>query len=130
MLGRRQLDADALASWAGRREASGRDAGAVAGVHLAAAGAAVFEVQQHLDGVADDTVALLPLDVGDETDATGVVLVGGIVQALLGGVGNVIVTPYLSEGEKGSASAAGIVRCASRSTKRRTADSAVRCAGG
>ena len=60
------------------------DAGAVAGVRLAAARPAVQEVDQDLDGLVHDGVRLSALDVHDEADAAGVVLVRGIVQALGG----------------------------------------------
>ena len=59
-----------------------QDAGAVAGVDLAAAGAAMREVLQHLQRLADDGVRLAALDVDDEADAAGVVLVPGVVEAL------------------------------------------------
>ncbi len=63
------------------------DAGAVAGVLLAAAGAAVFQVVQDLQTVADDVVRLPIFQIDDEADAAGVVLVARVVQALLGGEG-------------------------------------------
>ncbi len=62
-------------------------AGAVAGVDLAAAGAAVVEVLQDLDGLLEDPVGLVPLDVDDEADAAGVVLELRVVQPLLAGAG-------------------------------------------
>ena len=58
------------------------DAGAVPGVDLAAAGAAVQQVLEHGERLAHDGVRLSALDVDDEADAAGVVLVGGIVEAL------------------------------------------------
>ena len=58
------------------------DAGSVARVHLAAAGAAVQEVLQHGEGLAHDRVGLSALDVHHEADPAGVVLVRRIVQAL------------------------------------------------
>jgi len=58
------------------------DAGSVARVHLAAAGAAVQEVLEHGEGLAHDRVRLSPLDVHHEADPAGVVLVRRIVQAL------------------------------------------------
>src|SRR6185436_18731628 len=61
-----------------------RDPRAVAGVRLAAARPAVQEVDQDLDGLVHDRVRLSALDVHDEADAAGVVLVRGIVQALGG----------------------------------------------
>ena len=58
------------------------DARAVARVRLAAAGAAVEQVLQHGERLAHDGVRLSALDVDDEADAAGVVLVSGIVEAL------------------------------------------------
>ena len=51
-------------------------AGAVAGFRIAAACAAVRQVDQNLDALDDDVVRLLALDVGDEADAAGVVFLG------------------------------------------------------
>ena len=55
-----------------------QDAGAVAGVGLAAARAAVPQVHQHLQRLLHDRVGTAPLDVDDEADAAGVVLVPGM----------------------------------------------------
>ena len=60
------------------------DAGAVAGIGFAAAGAAVLQVMQDLDGLLNDVVRLAALDVDDEADAAGVVLELRIVKPLLG----------------------------------------------
>ena len=57
------------------------DAGAVTGVGIGAGGATVFEVDEQVEGRRDDGVRAVALDVGDEADAAGVVLVGGAVQA-------------------------------------------------
>ncbi len=62
------------------------NARAVAGVLLATARAAVLQVEQNLDGLLDQVVRFAVLEVGDEADAAGVVLVVGVVQPLLGGV--------------------------------------------
>src|SRR5262249_53463027 len=81
----RQHDAEARARLA--EELVGHlqeDAGAVAGVGLAPAGAAVKEVDEDLQRLAHDGVRLSPLDVDDETDAAGVVLVARIVETLSG----------------------------------------------
>jgi hypothetical protein len=59
-----------------------QDAGAVAGVLLAAAGAAVLQVQQHLDRLLHDAVGLAAVGVHDEADPARVVLVAGIVETL------------------------------------------------
>src|SRR5262249_35057693 len=58
-----------------------QDAGAVAGAGLAAAGAAMEQVEQHLQALLDDAVRLAAFDVHDEADAAGVVLVARIVEA-------------------------------------------------
>ena len=58
-----------------------QDAGAVAGQRIAAAGAAMHEVQEDLDALADDVVRRDALDVGDEADATRVVLELRIVES-------------------------------------------------
>ena len=57
------------------------DAGAVAGRRLAAAGAAVQQVDQDAQPLLDDGVRAAALDVDDEADAAGVVLVRRVVQA-------------------------------------------------
>ena len=49
---------------------------------FAAASAAVVEVLQYLDRLLEDPVRLVALDVDDETDAAGIVLVARIVEAL------------------------------------------------
>ncbi len=59
-----------------------QDAGAVAGVRLAAARAAVLEVDEHLQGMLDDGVRGHPLQMRDEADATRVVLEAWIVEAM------------------------------------------------
>jgi hypothetical protein len=58
------------------------DAGAVPGVLLGSRRAAVLEVDEDLERLLDDRVRLSTLDVDDEPEATGVVLVPGIVEAL------------------------------------------------
>ena len=61
------------------------NAGAVAGFGIAAAGAAVGQVDEDLDAFGDDVVGFVAFDAGDEADAAGVVLVAGVVQPLWGG---------------------------------------------
>ena len=55
---------------------------AVARLRVAAAGAAVGQVDQHLDALQDDLVGTVALDVGHEPDAAGIPLQAGIVQSL------------------------------------------------
>ena len=62
-----------------------QDAGAVAGVGFAAAGAAMLQVDEHLQRVADDGVRAAALGVHDEADAAGVVLMTRVVEAVSGG---------------------------------------------
>jgi hypothetical protein len=83
MLRGRQADAKrgALAGEEGVRHLD-EDAGAVSRVDLAAAGPTVQQVLQDLERLADDGVGLPALDVHDEADAAGVVLMGWIVEAL------------------------------------------------
>jgi hypothetical protein len=73
--------ARALAAEEGMRHLD-EDARAVAGVDLAAARPPVQQVLEHLQGLAHDGVGSAPLDVHDEADAAGVVLVGGVVESL------------------------------------------------
>src|SRR4029078_4741322 len=54
---------------------------AVAGVRLAAAGAAVQEVEQDLQPLLDDAAVLPALDVDDDADPARIVLLAGIVEA-------------------------------------------------
>ena len=56
----------------------------VPAVRLAPARPPVAHVLQHQQGVGNDLVRRLTLDVADEADATGVMLAGGVVQPLLG----------------------------------------------
>ena len=63
----------------------GQHAGAVAGVRLAAAGAAVVHLRQHVGGLLHQPVAALAAHMGDEADPAGVVLVGRVVETDLAG---------------------------------------------
>ncbi len=58
------------------------DAGPVPGQGIGAHGATMGEVLQDAQALADDGMAALSFDVGDETDAAGIVLVARVVQAL------------------------------------------------
>jgi hypothetical protein len=62
-----------------------QDAGAVAGVGLAAAGAAVVQVHQDGERLLDDVMRTLALHLADESDATGIVLELRIVKTLFRG---------------------------------------------
>ena len=59
-----------------------QDAGAVAGFRIAAACAAVRQVDEDLDALDDDVVRFLALDVGDETDTAGIVFIARVVETL------------------------------------------------
>ena len=81
---------DALRGHLGAVELVGdldQDAGAVAHQLVGADGAAMVEVLEDLQALLDDAVRLAALDVGDEADAAGVVLVGRAVQAVPLGMG-------------------------------------------
>ena len=60
----------------------GQDARAVARVGLGAGGTAVLQVAQHRERLLDQRVARLAGEGGHEADATGVVLVAGVVHTL------------------------------------------------
>ena len=60
-----------------------QDAGAVAGVGLAAACAAVAQVHQGRQRLAQDPVGALAVDIGDEADATRIVLPAWIVKSVI-----------------------------------------------
>jgi hypothetical protein len=59
-----------------------QDTGAVAHQRVGAHRAPVIEVLQDQQTLFHDRVALVALDVGDETDAAGIVFIGRIVQTL------------------------------------------------
>ena len=81
----------------------GEDAGAVAGVRLAAGGPAVVEVAQGGQGLVDDLVARLPGQGRDEGNAARVVLVRG---RRTGPEGRGSVRPALVDGMRPSSSMA------------------------
>ena len=95
LLHRQEDHADAVLAGCGQREAELRafareelvrdldqDAGAVAGFRIAAAGAAMRQVDEDLNALLDDVVAFVAADVGDEADAAGIVLMRRIVKPL------------------------------------------------
>ena len=59
-----------------------QDAGAVADQRIGAHRAAMVEIDQELQALADDLVGLCALDVGDKADAAGVMLVARVVETL------------------------------------------------
>ena len=61
-----------------------QDAGAVAGFGVAAAGAAVSQIDQDFDAFDDDVVRFVALDVGDEAYPTGIVLMTRVIETLSG----------------------------------------------
>ena len=60
-----------------------QNARAIAGVRIGPARAAVFEVDEKVEGRADYRMRARALDVRDKTDATRVVLILGAIEALL-----------------------------------------------
>ena len=56
-----------------------QDAGAIAGVGLAATSAAMLQIVQYVQRLPDNAMGALPLDMGDKANATGVVLEGGVI---------------------------------------------------
>jgi hypothetical protein len=61
-----------------------QNAGAVTGKRVGAHGATVGQVFKDFQALADDFMRLAPFNIGHEADTTGVVFVGGVVQALSG----------------------------------------------
>src|SRR5262245_9981004 len=83
---RRQLERDDLPEELIRH--LDEDAGAVAGIGIRSAGAAVFEVDEEVEGGADYLVRARALDAGDEADTARIVLISWAVQALRSLVAN------------------------------------------
>ena len=85
LAGRRQLKADlrGLAYEEAVRNLH-QDAGAVTGARIGADRAAVFEIAQNVDRIRDDLMRLPALDIGNEADAAGVLLLAYVVQAFRG----------------------------------------------
>jgi hypothetical protein len=69
-----------------------QDAGAVAGLGIAAGGGPVAKAPQYLEALLDDVTRLFALDMGDEAHAARVVLEVGMVEAVWGGVATVLHT--------------------------------------
>ena len=79
------------------------DAGAVAGVGLAAGGAAMVEIFEHLDALTQNGVGGAALQIGDEADAARVVLKPRIIKTLLGGAASAGLASGLNRGGDGRA---------------------------
>ena len=62
-------------------------AGTVTGEGVGATGAAMAEVNQHLEALFDDLVRLESFYVRDETYATGVLVIGRVIESLFRGYG-------------------------------------------
>ncbi len=60
----------------------GEDAGAVAGLGVGVDRAAVGQGADAAQGGAQDLLGTFPVDAGDEADAAGVVLLGGVIESL------------------------------------------------
>ena len=61
-----------------------QDARAVAGFRIAAARAAMGQIDEDLHALLNDVVRLLPFDVGDKADTASIMLVCRVVQTLRG----------------------------------------------
>ena len=109
-------DADAVA--AGRRQVDTRDgaadervgdleqdARAVAGVGIGALGPAMLHVLQRLEGLLHHGVAGLAPELGDEGDAAGIMLIGGVVESSGPGRSEVVhrAVPGREGGQEGTA---------------------------
>ena len=64
-----------------------QDARPVAGAGIGPHGPAMGEADQDLQALLDDAPAFDVLDVADEADTAGIMLIGGIVETLGGGRG-------------------------------------------
>ena len=61
-----------------------QDAGAVACLRIAAASAAMRQIDQNLDALEDDVVRFPPVDIGDKADAAAIVLMLRVIETLRG----------------------------------------------
>jgi len=95
--GSRQLDA--LFSAIARKEGMGNlneDAGTIAGFRVAPARAAMGEVDQDLDALADDLMAFFAADAGDKAHSAGIMLITRVIKTL--GLGNATMTGFRLHG--------------------------------
>src|SRR5262249_39099013 len=85
LAGLRQREAERLALLGEERVRNlNEDSGAVAHAGVGAHRAAMLEVAEDLQRVLDDLMRLAAFDVGDETDAAGILVERGVVQTLCG----------------------------------------------
>ena len=83
LAGRRQRDAGLLGPFAEQRIGNlDQDAGAVAHQRIGAHRAAMIQIDEKLQALADDLMGLGALDVGDKADAARVMLVARVVKTL------------------------------------------------
>lgn len=61
------------------------NSGAITSKRVATAGASVFQIQQNVDALPYNRVRGFALQVGYETNATGIVFIAWIIQAFQGG---------------------------------------------
>ena len=59
-----------------------QDAGTITGAGIGSHGPAVRQADQDLQTLLDDTATLDILDITDEAHATGIMLVGGVIESL------------------------------------------------
>jgi hypothetical protein len=59
-----------------------QQASAIAGFRIASAGAAVREIDQNLNALLDDLMALFPSNTGDKANATSIMLMRWIIKTL------------------------------------------------
>ena len=62
-----------------------QDSSAIAGFRIAAAGAAMRQIDEDFESLEDDLVRLLAFDVDHEAKTAGIVLITGVLQTLLHG---------------------------------------------
>ncbi len=61
------------------------DAGAIASLRVATAGAAVGEIDQYLNALENNVVALFTANAGDKADPTSIMLMSRVIQSLCRG---------------------------------------------
>jgi hypothetical protein len=62
------------------------DAGPIAAVGVAAAGSPVIEIDENFQGILHRLVRGPPFHIHNKTDPAGIVLIGGVIESLLGRV--------------------------------------------